>query len=86
MKITTLSGRIDKAALIMVQGTKQEVMYVSFIFYISSSRECLAWTIPAAAKRSSCGRMGRAAARAQTPGKVARVAKDKNWKRVSEEL
>ena len=86
MKITTLSGRIDKAAYIMVQGIKQEVMYVPLIFYISSSGECLAWTMPAAAKRSSCGRMGRAAARAQTPGKVARVAKDKNWKRVSEKL
>ena len=46
----------------------------------------MAWTMPAAAKRSSCGRMGRAAARAQTPGKVARVAKDKKWKRVSEKL
>ena len=46
----------------------------------------MAWTMPAAAKRSSCGRMGRAAARAQTPGKVARVAKDKNWKRVSEKV
>ena len=46
----------------------------------------MAWTMPAAAKRSSCGRMGRAATRAQTPGKVARVAKDKSWKRVSVKL